>query len=57
MTEVFGPTLAPDSVLPNAAGQKMNGSLLIAEEYSIEEVKRMVEGDVYYRNGIVSLSP
>ena len=33
----------------------MNGSLLVMEASSIEEVKRFVEADVYYRNNVVSL--
>lgn len=33
----------------------MNGSLLIAEASSIEEVKGIVERDTYYINDIVSL--
>jgi hypothetical protein len=53
VAEVLGPTLTPESVLPGAE-QKMNGSLLIAEATSIEEVKKIVEGDAYYVNDIVS---
>lgn len=54
MAEVFGPTITPESVLPGAE-QKMNGSLLVMEASSIEEVKIFVEADVYYRNNVVSL--
>lgn len=32
----------------------MNGSLLIAEASSIEEVKKIVEGDLYYKANVVS---
>ena len=53
VAEVLGPTLTPDSVLPGAE-QKMNGSLLIAEASSIEEVKEIVESDAYYTNNVVS---
>ena len=52
--EALGPTLTPESVLPGAE-QKMNGSVLIAEASSIEEVREIVEGDVYYTNNVVSL--
>ncbi|KAF9651962.1 hypothetical protein BDM02DRAFT_3109693 [Thelephora ganbajun] len=45
--KVLGPTLTPESVLPGAE-QKMSGSLLIAEASSIEEVRNLVESDVYY---------
>lgn len=53
MTEVLGPTLTPDSVLPGAE-QKMNGSLLVAEASSMEDVKKIVEDDAYYINNVVS---
>lgn len=53
MAEAFGPTLTPESVLPGAE-RKMNGSLLIVEASSIEEVKNIVEGDVFYNNNVVS---
>lgn len=53
MAEVIGPTLAPESILPGAE-QKMNGSLLIAEASSIEEVKSVVEGDLFYTHNVVS---
>jgi len=49
--KVLGPTLTPDSVLPGVE-QKMNGSLLIAEASSIEEVNEIVENDAYYTNDI-----
>lgn len=36
----------------------MNGSLLVVEASSIEEAKRIVEGDAFYSNNVVrSLSP
>ena len=54
MAEVLGPTLTPESVLPGAE-QKMNGSLLVVETSTIEEVKDIVESDVFYINNVVSL--
>ena len=54
MAEVLGPTLAPESILPGAE-PKLNGSLLVAEATSIEEVKKVVEGDVFYTNDVVRL--
>ena len=53
MAEALGPTLTPESVLPGAE-QKMNGSLIIVEASSIEEVKDIVESDAYYRGNVVS---
>ena len=53
-TEVLGPTLTLESALPDAE-QRMNGSLLIAQATSIEEVRGIVESDVYYNGNIVSL--
>lgn len=54
MAEVLGPTLAPESILPGAE-PKLNGSLLVAEATSIEEVKKLVEDDVFYANDVVRL--
>lgn len=54
VAEVLGPTLTPESVLPGAE-QKMNGSLLVVETSTIEEVKYIVESDVFYINNVVSL--
>ena len=54
VAEVLGPTLTPESVLPGAE-QKMNGSLLVVETSTIEEVKDIVESDVFYINNVVSL--
>ena len=54
MAEVLGPTLTPESVLPGAE-QKMNGSLLVVETSTIEEVKDIVESDVFNINNVVSL--
>ena len=53
VAEVLGPTLTPESVLPGAE-QKLNGSLLVVEASSIEEVKTIVENDVFYNNNVVS---
>ncbi|KAF9650267.1 hypothetical protein BDM02DRAFT_1445527 [Thelephora ganbajun] len=49
--KVVGPTLTPESVLPNAE-QKMNGSLQVWEASSIEEVKKLVEDDIYYSGDV-----
>jgi len=51
--EVGGPTLTPGSVLP-VAETKMNGSLLVMETSSIEQVKSIIESDVFYSNNVVS---
>ena len=56
VAEVLGPTLTPESVLPGAE-KKMNGSLLVMEASSIEEVKDVIESDVYYNNNVVSPLP
>lgn len=53
MAEVVGPTLTPESVLPGAE-QKMNGSLLVVEASNIEEARKIVEGDLFYSNNVVS---
>ena len=53
MAEVLGPTLTPEFVLPNAK-EKMNGSFLVIEASSIEEVKGVIESDIFYNNDLVS---
>jgi len=34
----------------------MVGSVFICEAESIEEVKKMVEGDIYFTSGVVSVA-
>ena len=53
MTEVVGPTLTPESVLPGGE-KKMNGTLLVVEASSIEEARDVAEGDLFYTNNVVS---
>lgn len=53
VAEVLGPTLTRESVLPGAERQ-MNGSLLVLEASTIEEVERIVKSDVFYDNNVVS---
>jgi len=49
--KVLGPTLTLDSALPGTQ-PKMNGSMFVAEASSIEEVKQIVESDVYYKTDV-----
>ena len=46
--------MTPESILTSE--KKMVGSVLICEAESIEDVKKMVEGDIYYTSGVVSLA-
>jgi hypothetical protein len=53
-TEFGGALLAPELTDENGR-KKMTGSLMFYEAESIEEVRKMVESDIYYTNGVVSL--
>jgi uncharacterized protein YciI len=53
--EFGGPLLAPE--LTDEKGRnKMTGSILFFEAESIEEVRKIVESDVYYTSGVVRLT-
>jgi len=52
--EVAGAMLTPESIESPAAERKMIGSLLIIEAKDMEEVRAMVENDIYYTSGVVS---
>ena len=45
---------APESI--TGGEQKMLGSVLFFDADTIEEVRTVVEGDIYYTSGVVSLS-
>ena len=50
--EFGGPLLAPELTDENGR-KKMVGSLLFFEAESIEEVRKIVESDIYYTKGVV----
>lgn len=51
--EFGGPLLSPE--LTDEKGRtKMIGSLMFFEAESIEEVRKIVESDIYYTSGVVS---
>ena len=54
--EVAGAMLTPESIESPAAERKMIGSLLILEAKDMEEVRAMVENDIYYTSGVVSFT-
>ena len=47
--------LTPESIAPGVTEKKMIGSVMIFEAASIEEVRKLIENDVYYKNGVVSV--
>jgi uncharacterized protein YciI len=53
-TEFGGPLLAPE-LTDESGRKKMIGSLVFYEAESIEEVRKMVESDIYYTSGVVRL--
>jgi uncharacterized protein YciI len=46
--------LAPEST-DESGRKKMTGSLILYEAESIEEVRKVVESDIYYTSGVVRL--
>ena len=48
--------MTPESIESPAAERKMIGSLLILEAKDMEEVRKMVENDIYYTSGVVSFT-
>ena len=52
--EFGGPLLAPELTDENNR-TKMTGSLLFFEAESVEEVRKIVESDIYYTSGVVRL--
>ena len=46
--------LTPESILPNGA-KKMIGSVFVCEADSLETVRSLMESDVYYTSGVVSV--
>jgi len=53
-TEFGGALLAPELTDENGR-KKMTGSLMFYEAESIEEVRKMVESDIYHTSGVVRL--
>lgn len=46
--------LSPESIASPTAEKKMVGSMFICEAESLEEVRNVMENDVYYTSGVVS---
>ncbi|KAG9220939.1 hypothetical protein CCMSSC00406_0002461 [Pleurotus cornucopiae] len=49
---VGGFLLTPESIATPDAPKKMIGSTFIVEAASIDEVRKLVEGDIYYKSGV-----
>ncbi|KAG6821033.1 hypothetical protein H0H93_007923 [Arthromyces matolae] len=49
---VGGVLLSAESIAAEATDKKMVGSLFICEAKDIEEVKKIVESDIYYQKGV-----
>jgi hypothetical protein len=48
--------LTPESVESPTAEKQMIGSMMVFEAEKLEDVKKMVEEDIYYTSGVVSPS-
>jgi hypothetical protein len=46
--------MTPESIELPTADKKMVGSMFICEAETLAEVKKMVEGDIYYTAGVVN---
>jgi len=51
---VGGLLLTPESIELPTADKKMIGSMFICEAETLAEVKKIVEGDIYYTAGVVN---
>ncbi len=47
--------LTPESIESETAERKGVGSMLVCEAESMAEVKKIIEGDIYYTAGVVSV--
>lgn len=47
--------MTPESLDPGA-DQKLIGSVMFYEAVNIDEVKELVENDIYYKTGVVRLA-
>lgn len=56
-TEYGSALLTPESIASADAAKKMVGSVMVFEMETLEDVKKLIEGDIYYKTGVVSLSP
>ena len=46
--------LTPESIAPGVTEKEMIGSVMVFEAESLEEVRKIVENDIYYTTGVVS---
>ena len=46
--------LTPESISPGVTEKEMIGSVMVFEAESLEEVRKIVENDIYYTTGVVS---
>ena len=53
--EVGGVMLTPESIETATSDKKMTGSLFIMEAESISAVRNVVQNDIYYTSGVVSI--
>ncbi|KAH9855470.1 hypothetical protein C2E23DRAFT_866627 [Lenzites betulinus] len=50
--KVAGAMLTPESIESPTAQKKMIGSVFVCEAESLGEVRKLIEGDVYYTSGV-----
>ena len=54
-TELGGVMLTPESIETATSDKKMTGSVLIMEAENINAVRNIVQNDIYYTSGVVSV--
>ena len=54
LAELAGAMLTPESISPNTE-KKMVGTVLLCESDSLDTVRSLVESDIYYTSGVVSI--
>ncbi|KAF7975068.1 hypothetical protein HWV62_16140 [Athelia sp. TMB] len=52
VVKVGGVTLTPESIESAASAMKMTGSMLVFHAESIDQVKAVIESDIYYTSGV-----
>lgn len=55
-TEFGGGLLAPESIASPDAPMKLVGSMMVIEADSIESARKVIESDIYYQTGVVSVA-
>ncbi|TFY51611.1 hypothetical protein EVJ58_g10475 [Rhodofomes roseus] len=52
LVEFGGGLLSPESIASPTAEKKLVGSMMVFEADSVEAVRKVIESDLYYQNGV-----